>query len=109
MLYFCVMSFAQNLVTARKRLRMTQERLARELGITAQAISQWENEETVPELERIPQIAKALRIPIGWLLGAKGEAIELDPDGPWSVWQKLTPAQRRQAIEIINVIANQPS
>lgn len=35
--------FAQRITQLRKERAMTQEQLAQELGITAQAVSKWEN------------------------------------------------------------------
>ncbi|MBQ6591701.1 MAG: helix-turn-helix domain-containing protein [Solobacterium sp.] len=46
----------------RKELNMTQEELAGAVYVTPQAISQWENGRTLPDIYKIPLIAEALKM-----------------------------------------------
>ena len=57
---------------ARLRLErdMTQERLARELGVTAQAVSKWENDLSAPDIMSLPTLARTLGVTVDELLGA---------------------------------------
>lgn len=57
---------------ARLRLEhgMTQERLARELGVTAQAVSKWENDLSAPDIMSLPTLAHTLDVTVDELLGA---------------------------------------
>jgi len=48
--------------------RITQERLAEHLGMTAQAISRWENETCYPDMEMLPAIADYFGITLDELL-----------------------------------------
>jgi transcriptional regulator with XRE-family HTH domain len=61
------MGFGRNLARIRKIRKISQLQLGKELGVTDAAVSQWEAEKTVPELSRIPIIAKCLGVPIGAL------------------------------------------
>ncbi len=54
---------------ARKRAGMTQEVFANRLGITAQAVSKWENGNGYPDVTLFPEIAQVLDIPIEQLFG----------------------------------------
>ncbi len=53
----------------RKRDNRTQEELAKELGITAQAVSRWESGSAYPDMEFIPAIANYFGVTIDRLFG----------------------------------------
>ena len=58
---------------ARLRLEhgMTQERLARELGVTAQAVSKWENDLSAPDIMLLPELARTLGVTRCWVRGSR--------------------------------------
>jgi len=58
---------------ARDVARLTQAELAEQLGVTSQAVSQWERGETVPETRNIPRIAAALQVSGAELLALLAE------------------------------------
>ena len=53
----------------RKRLGMTQDSLAEKLGITAQAVSKWENDQSCPDITMLPKLAEIFGITTDALLG----------------------------------------
>ena len=53
----------------RKRLGLTQDRLAELLGVTAQAVSKWENDQSCPDINTLPRLAKIFGITTDELLG----------------------------------------
>ena len=53
----------------RKRLGMTQDRLAELLGVTAQAVSKWENDQSCPDITMLPKLAEIFGISTDELLG----------------------------------------
>lgn len=57
----------------RQRGGRTQEALAGELGVTAQAVSRWENGVCYPDMELIPSLANAFGISIDELFGYENE------------------------------------
>ena len=57
----------------RRKKNMTQEELAAELGVTAQAVSKWENEHSCPDITLLPQLARLFGVTIDELLGNQNQ------------------------------------
>lgn len=59
---------------ARERLRpkMTQGALGAVFGISDKAVSSWERNETVPEVDKLPILRSKLRVSFAWLLTGDG-------------------------------------
>ncbi|MBE6985334.1 MAG: helix-turn-helix transcriptional regulator [Ruminococcaceae bacterium] len=53
----------------RKRLNMTQEQLAERIGVSAQAVSKWEHNQSCPDITVLPELADLFGISIDELLG----------------------------------------
>lgn len=53
----------------RKRLKLTQDQLAEKLGLTAQAVSKWENDLSCPDITMLPKLAEIFGITTDALLG----------------------------------------
>lgn len=64
------MELGQTIALYRKERGLTQEGLARKLYVTRQAVSRWENGETMPGVDMCKLIAVALDIPIMELIQA---------------------------------------
>lgn len=62
----------RNIARARKRAGLTQEGLAEKTGVTAQAVSKWENGHNLPDIENLMSIAEILDIPYTALLAGEG-------------------------------------
>lgn len=48
----------------RKRLNMTQQKLAEEIGVTAESVCQYESGKRSPSVDKLPLLAKALECEI---------------------------------------------
>ena len=59
----------KNIKAARAKKNMTQLELADIIGVSYQAVSNWERGNTMPDITKIPDIAKALEIKIEDILG----------------------------------------
>ncbi len=53
----------------RKRLGLTQDQLAERLGVTAQAVSKWENDQSCPDIATLPRLAEIFGVSTDELLG----------------------------------------
>lgn len=67
--------FSQRLQTARKQHKLTQSEVAEKLNVSFQAVSLWERGETMPEVEKLMEIAELYGVTIDWLLRGKEDAI----------------------------------
>lgn len=89
----------------RKALGLTQDALAERLGITAQAVSKWENDQSCPDITMLPRLAEIFRCTTDELLGLAPKKIpaaetavpeeatrepELKPVKPGIRWHALT-------------------
>lgn len=66
------MSKTTNIKLLRKKMGLSQEELAKKLGITQGAVSQWETVGVSPFADKLPELAKILDCTIDDLF-AKGE------------------------------------
>ena len=88
------------------RLRLartaTQERLAKELNVSPQAVSKWENDINYPDISLLPDLARFLGVSVDELLsGASASAQE-------SVAAQESSAARERATEVVSVAADEP-
>jgi len=60
---------AGNIARYRKEQGLTQEALGEKLGVTFQAVSKWETNQTIPDTELLPELARTLNISVDKLLG----------------------------------------
>lgn len=65
----------------RKRLGMTQEQLAERIGVSAQAVSKWENNLSCPDISILPELAALFGITVDELLGKNEPVHEAEPIG----------------------------
>lgn len=68
------MSIGATIKKLRRERDMTQEQLAEFLGITANAVSQWECDRTAPDISQLPLLANIFRVSADVLLGIDVEA-----------------------------------
>lgn len=69
-------TFGEKLKSARKKAGLTQEQLAEKLLVSRQAITKWEANRGMPDIENLKQLSKLLGISIDYLLDSR-ENIDL--------------------------------
>ena len=62
-------TLGKRIAANRKRLKLTQDQLAEQLGVTAQAVSKWENDLSCPDIGTLPRLAAIFGITTDALLG----------------------------------------
>lgn len=70
------MTFGEKLKSARKHTGLTQEQLAEKLLVSRQAITKWEADKGMPDIENLKRLSKLLHISIDSLLDCK-ESMDL--------------------------------
>ena len=74
----------------RKELGMTQEDLAVKLGVSAQAVSKWENDASCPDISLLPKLVKVLDITTDELLTGKTSKVQVLPETQRKSLDELT-------------------
>lgn len=82
-------TLGKRIASNRKRMKLTQDQLAEQLGVTAQAVSKWENDQSCPDITMLPRLAEIFGISTDELLGREappptfqGEVVEeSEPEG----------------------------
>ncbi len=64
-------SLGTRIAELRKKNNLTQEEFAEKLGVTAQAVSKWENGASCPDIMLLPKISDILGVSIDQLMGIK--------------------------------------
>lgn len=62
-------TLGKRIVKHRKSLHLTQDQLAEKLGVTAQAVSKWENDQSCPDINMLPRLARLFGTTTDALLG----------------------------------------
>lgn len=104
LLYTVVMTLGKRIKKARERLqpKPTQADVGAQFGISDKAVSAWERDDTVPELDKIADLAIFLRVPCLWLL--KGAGDPPSPDALEVKIEQLHPAERALVGAVIETI-----
>ena len=64
-------TLGKRIATLRKEKGLTQEQLAEKVGVSAQAVSKWENDVSCPDITLLPLLADLFGVSVDELLGVK--------------------------------------
>lgn len=67
------MTLGKRIAAGRKMAGLTQDKLAEQLGVTAQAVSKWENDQSCPDVTMLPKLAEIFGTTTDALLGMEQE------------------------------------
>lgn len=104
------MQIGARLSNCRQNKNMTQEELARRLGITPQAVSKWERGQSFPDISMLADMAQLLEVSTDWLLGGgapkemqagMGEVPEMQADLGKNLRMALEPLEMCFGQEIV--------
>lgn len=69
---------ATQIYSLRKRMKITQDVIAEELGITPQSISRWENGQSRPDVDMLPKIAAFFHVSVDSLFGHRADNLRIE-------------------------------
>ena len=90
-------TLGQRIAAQRKKLNLSQEALGEKMGVSRQAISKWESDGTVPEIDKLIAMSRLFGVTLGWLLG-----VEEEPAAP-------VPGFTDEQMELIRRMIPQPA
>lgn len=65
------MTIGEKIYTLRTKCGMTQEQLAEKIGVSRQAISKWESDVSVPEINKLKALANLFQVTLDEMMGEK--------------------------------------
>ena len=73
---FDMKQIGKKITDLRKAHNMTQMELADKLGISFQAVSNWERGSTMPDISKLPELAEIFHISVDELLNGKAPLVK---------------------------------
>ena len=73
------LTMGQRIAAQRKLAGLSQEALSEQLDVSRQAISKWESDGAIPEIDKLIALGRIFGVSVGWLLGTETEC-RFDPD-----------------------------
>ena len=95
------MTMGQRIAAERKKLGISQEQLGEKTGVSRQAISKWEADGAVPEIDKLIALSRLFSVSVGWLLGVE--------EKPEQQTDELTESQLKMVEEIVKRYQPKPS
>lgn len=90
-------TIGRRIAQRRKMQSLSQEALGERLGVSRQAISKWEADASIPEVDRLIDMSKLFGVSVDWLLSGEGPAPEEPLDLSDTITQALQPPEQEPA------------
>ena len=71
----------KRIAQCRRQLNLSQEALGEKVGVSRQAISKWEADATLPDIDKLIALSRLFQVSVGWLLGVE-EQPQPQPETP---------------------------
>ena len=82
------MTLGQRIQELRKGLNLSQEELGERMGVSRQAISKWEGDQTIPELDNLIALSRLFGLTVGQLLGVE-QPVPAPPAAPAKIPRRM--------------------
>lgn len=95
------LTMGQRIAARRKLLNLSQEAISEKLNVSRQAVSKWESDAAIPEIDKLIALSKLYGVSVGWLLGVE------EQESPAA--DELTDTQLKMVEEIVRRYKPEPS
>lgn len=83
-------TMGSRIAARRKEKGMTQEELALKMGVSAQAVSKWENDASCPDISLLPRLCRIMGITSDELLTGDNSSVKMLPPSQRKSMDELT-------------------
>ncbi len=94
-------TFGDRLAGAREAAHLTQEVLARRLGVKLVTIQNWENDHSEPRANKLQMLSGMLSVSMRWLLTGEGDGIDSPVETSSSDLQKALAEMARMRAQML--------
>ena len=98
-------TFGDRLVAAREQSNLSQQDLAKRLGVKNSTIKSWENDNSEPRANRLSMLAGLLNVSITLLISAEGSCVE-EPEKSYETPDDLREALKELVALKVNLLKN---
>lgn len=103
-IYSELMLFGERLQKIRKEREVSQEELAKKLGVHAPIIGRYERNEVKPSVEVAAKIADALDISLDYLTGLSDQLLDKKLVKQMNELQRLDPEEQKHILKTLNAL-----
>lgn len=82
-------TFGDRVTAAREALGLSLAQLARQMGVKAETVQNWEADRSEPRANKLQMLAGVLNVPLVWLMTGQGPGVALAPRGARDVPQEV--------------------
>lgn len=101
-------TMGSRIAARRKEKGMTREELAAKMGVSAQAVSKWENDISCPDISLLPMLSRILNISTDELLTGESSQVKMLPPSQRKSLDELTLRVKVQSVRGDKVRVNLP-
>lgn len=99
------MTIGNKIYELRNKKNLSQEQLGNELGVSRQAISKWETDETIPSMDKLISLSKFFDVTIEEIVSDSKIKIEKDNTEKYKTIQMLIKCFEKIGLVILGLIA----
>ena len=101
---FDMKEIGKKISSLRKERNMTQMELADKLGISFQAVSNWERGNTMPDISKLPELAEIFRVSIDDLLNGRASLVNAVLDDTVDAYMEEDKATEQEIADILPIL-----